>query len=368
MKLRTLRIQNVLAIRDATIEFDENGVHHIVGPNNVGKSALVSSINILYNNIPQIEVKEFLRDNTRTFKLEATFYDGSQVTLSRGATDYYSWVINGEEGRLDKTKGKVPDVLRRYFRLYTDTEKTKECINIRLPRDVLTFVDTTKIENDYLLQKALGTEEFLLATQKAEAKKREIVAEQKRLREYIGTEGDKLEVLETNLTSLKQVEVQLEELHQRIEEEYTVFTEIERVVQLAEQLATYDEQIRVITNGIDIERGEQLKQEIELLALTQQAIALHGESERNEQQMLKLQEELEVLGQVKGVVEDFVLVKNVQASAIAYQESQRAVQQQQEVVRQADEAYQQFMRDNKFCPIVMNSLDQRCPFGQDPVA
>lgn len=364
MKLRRLRIQNVLAIKDATIEFDENGVHHVIGRNNVGKSALLNALNILFNNIPQIEVKEFLRDDTVTFKIEADFYDGNQVTLSRGGTDYYRWVINGVEGRLDKTKGKVPDVLQRYYRLYTDMEKTKECLNIRLPRDVLTFVDTTKSENDFLLQKALRTEEFLLATQKAEAKKREITAEQKRLREYISKDGENIQALEQELIQLKEKENQLSEIQTRIEEEYVVYSEIERVVKLAEQLSSYDEQIRTVTNGIDIERGEQLKQEIELFELTKKTLQMQQAMEADTFKIEQLQREIASLAEVKEGLEMYVLTSAMQEKALAYLQVNHEVALQKQAIAQADEAYQNFMRENKFCPIVMNSLDQRCPFGQ----
>lgn len=363
MKLKTLRIRNLLAIKDATVEFDENGVFHIKGRNNVGKSALLKAINILWNNVNQIEVKEFLRDNTTTFVLDAEMHDGSTVKLSRGTTDYYVWNILGVEGRLDKTKGKVPEILHKYYNLYTDNERTHECLNVRLPRDILTFVDTTKTETYYLVQKALRTEEYILAAQKAEAKKREITNSQKQIKQFIERDQARITQAEGTLTELKTQQSQIEQGMATLEHEYAIFKEIEAIASTAQALSECDRQILEITNGIDIERGEQLKQEIEEFELIQTTINMMVEAGNRKAQILALRQEIEQAEELSALIQDFEEINAMRELTRQFVVSTQAVTQKKLEVEQAQKTHMDFMVENKFCPIVMGTLDQRCPFS-----
>lgn len=363
MKFRTIRIQNLLVIRDATLVFDENGVFHIVGRNNVGKSAALNAINILLNNVNQLEIKEFLRDDTATFTIEAEMYDGSTVKLSRGATDYYAWNVLGNEGRLDKTKGKVPEVLQNYFKLYTDNERTKECLNIRLPRDILTFVDTTKTETYYLVQKALRTEEYLLASQKAEAKKREITTEQKQVRTYIERDQERITQAEAHLMTLKTLQQEMDQQMLTIEHEYELYMALEQVALTAQAIHQCDEQIRQVTNGIDIERGEQLKHEIEEYEMIEHALNMMIHAGDTKNRILALRAEVAQADMLQTAIAEYIEIQAMKDATAQYVQSTRAVTAKQAEVEQAQKAHMDFMVVNKFCPIVMNSLDQRCPFS-----
>ena len=361
--MKKLRIKNFLAIKDATVEFDENGVYHIKGRNNVGKSALLKAINTLFNNVSQQEIKEFLRDGQSTFLLDSEMHDGSTVKLSRGATDYYAWNVNGVEGRLDKTKGKVPDALVRYYNLYTDTERTNECLNVRLPRDVLTFVDTSKMDSYYLVQKALRTEEYVLASQKVNAKKREITSSQKQIKEFITRDTKRITQTEAQLVELKTQQALMEQEMATLEQEYTIFMEIQSIAQTAQQISECDAQIRAITNGIDIERGEQLKQEIEEFELIQEVLNMLIEAGTRKNQIIQLRTEIDNASELRQMIQDLEEIVEMRQLTQNFVLSVNAVKEKKIEVEQAQKAHMDFMVENKFCPIVMNTLDQRCPFS-----
>lgn len=161
-------------------------MYHIKGDNNIGKSNLLKAIHTLVDNVSSRKVSKYLRDNEDTFYIEGEDFDGNVVRLSRGAEDYYSWKIDGVEGRVDKTAGKVPERVSTYFNFYRSadpSEVTKgkskgktEIVNIRPPRAKLLFVDTTDGDNYLLFQKAMGTGDYLNAlklgnSQKSEGRK-----------------------------------------------------------------------------------------------------------------------------------------------------------------------------------------------------
>src|SRR5690625_719867 len=155
MKIRKLTVKNFQSIKEITVTFDENGIFRFTGLNNVGKSAILKAMTIVMRNISNNQYKEFLRDETNSFEITVWDFSDNWVRLSRGAVDFYEWSIDGKSGRMDRTQGKVPLEVQGYFNLYEENEKTKACLNVRLPREVLLFVDTTPGDNAMMFQKAL---------------------------------------------------------------------------------------------------------------------------------------------------------------------------------------------------------------------
>lgn len=162
--LRRIHIENVQSVADLTLDFDKSGVYRLVGDNDVGKSAILRAINALFHNVNRSNYKEYISDWADTFVVEGWFYDGGYVKLSRGANDFYEWSIPESSNVLEKTDGKVPEELIKYFSLYTESDKSKLTLNFNLQGDVLPFVDTSASDNYWLTQKALGTNVLLNAS------------------------------------------------------------------------------------------------------------------------------------------------------------------------------------------------------------
>src|SRR5699024_5221978 len=204
MKIKSVEVINFQSIRKLKVEFDKKGVFRFKGLNNTGKSAFLKAITTLMRNVSNNNYKDFLRDGADTFQVKMKDFHGNWVKLSRGAEDFYEWEIGGRKDRVDKTKGKVPQELQKFFNLYVETEKTKECLNVRLPREVLLFIDTTAGDNAMMLQKALGTEEYMLGIKRVDRQGREINKEVKIIEKYLEKETEKLDGSKSELAVKKQ--------------------------------------------------------------------------------------------------------------------------------------------------------------------
>lgn len=211
MKIKRIRIQNFQSIKDITFNFDESGVYYFNGDNNIGKSSVLKAIRALFFNVNNLSYKDYIRDDEDSFSIALEDFDGNWVVLTRGASDFYKWKINGETGQLNRTSGKVPEELTKYFNLYRD-ENTKECANIRPPRAVLLGVDTSEGDNNLFLQKALNSSGFTKAYKQADSDKRSKMKELKMIETYIDrTENDIQNV------NIDEVELELQKI-QRYED------------------------------------------------------------------------------------------------------------------------------------------------------
>lgn len=212
MKIKSLRVINFQSIKDTTFHFDETGVFKMHGKNNIGKSAFAKTIEVLVKNASNNTYKDYLRDECTFFSVEYKGWDGARVKLSRGSVDFYEWDLGDDRvGRVDKTSGKVPQELEAYFNLYHEKEKTDEILNLRIEGSRMPFVETTAGESYFVLQKALGTEEFLLATKKAD--------------QYRAEESKGIKLIETYA---RQEEERLMEVSQQLAEESQKLQEVER--------------------------------------------------------------------------------------------------------------------------------------------
>lgn len=162
--IKKITIDDLQSVKNLELNFEKSGVFRLDGNNDIGKSAILRGISALFQNVSNRNYKEYISDWAESFVVTADFYDGSFVELSRGAVDYYEWSLPSGSGRADKTKGKVPDPVAEYFNLYSEQEKTNLVLNFNLPGDTLPFVDTSTLDNYWLMQKALGTEDFLIGT------------------------------------------------------------------------------------------------------------------------------------------------------------------------------------------------------------
>lgn len=238
MKIRKLHIENFQSIKDIEFNFESSGVNYYQGDNNIGKSSIIKAMNTLFFNASNQVYRSFIRDDEESFYISMTDFDNNVVELSRGKVDFYRWNINGVEGEFNRTSGKVPDELREYFNLYYD-EKSKECVNIRLPRAVLLGVDTSFSDNNYLLQKALKSEVYTLAYKKADSLKKSHKKEVDLLHKYYDSTKESIDKIE------------LEEDKNKIEE----IERFQRTIQAEyEKYEIYSHLDNLITETIDTKR------------------------------------------------------------------------------------------------------------------
>lgn len=285
-----MRIENVLAIADMTIHFPEIGVFHIEGANTIGKSTIVKAINANKRNVSNLKYKRLLRDNAKTFVVTIHTYDGSWVKLSRGEVDYYEWNILGEEGRMDKTDGKVPKIVERYYNLFLVEEKNKptECLNIRLNRTKLLFVDTTVGENYNMLQKATGTSLSLLAIKQGESLSKAKGKEMKLLYGYQEEAKDRLRVAEQEKEETVTRYEAVRELEQVIAKEYERHQGVEKIVQIGGEVSKLQGTITQLEKALAMQEYE----EMQGLYPKQQQVAKHIEEYRA---LVKTRKELKAL-------------------------------------------------------------------------
>lgn len=365
LKLKELTIKNVQSVKKVTIQFDENGVFHLVGANNVGKSTIVKSIRALFLNISDNQYKEMLRDDCDTFSVEGVMWSGDVLKLSRGATDYYQWSINGEEGRMDKTRGKLPSVVEKYVNMYVDIDKTKECLNIRLPRSVLPFVDMTPGENAHLLQKALGTDEFLKATKLAESKRREVAKEVKMVTGYKEREEEKLNRVQGQVSEEKIKLDKVEEYDKVLTAEYATYKAIEDVVLSAYEVQKLSEQVAKAKENLKEVNLKEIKKEIEDMKKMEDLLVIMKDMLVVNKEMKEIKAKIDAvnLEELKGAIDDFRVIEQTLEEAKTATRLKKQVMEAKELYVGADEELGDFMRENKFCPIVAKTINKKCPFS-----
>lgn len=450
MKLKSFRVRNFLSAKDITLTFSESGVFHLYGANNIGKSVLVKSLRALFLNLSNNQYKEFLRDECDTFVIEAETWSGDFIKLSRGASDYYEWTIDGVSGRLDKTGGKIPVVVEKFVNMYTDTEKTKECLNIRLPRSVLPFVDTTAGENYYLLQKALGTEDYILSIKLADKKKRVARDQISTVMDYKVKEDAKLALLD-GLVAEERVKLdRIEEYEQVLKAEYEVYTAIEDVVHLAQdvqrsmdevkraqgslqninldelrdelshikeiestlslmvEMVHLNNEIKELKGTVDLYDGDKIRLALEESKVAGETLTLMIDTEEVEKEIAVLTEKVNLYDSVtlraaleesKAAGETLMLLtdmEEVEDGLTALREkvtsyngdelrlalseykateetltnvrelnkAKKQVAESRVTYEESDKELGDFMRENKFCPIVAKTLNKVCPFTE----
>ncbi|MCC5876760.1 MAG: AAA family ATPase [Candidatus Sumerlaeia bacterium] len=90
--IRSIRLKNFMSHADTTLELAD-GLTVLVGPNNCGKSAVVSALNLL-STLPGREGGYMVRHGQKSCRVEVTLSDGQTVAWAR--TNSPSVEINGE--------------------------------------------------------------------------------------------------------------------------------------------------------------------------------------------------------------------------------------------------------------------------------
>lgn len=262
LRIKTLRVRNLQSMRDFTVSFDRKGVFKLDGNNNIGKSALTEAIRILAKNVPNNQYKFYLRDGCDHFIIDYVGWDDAKVTLSRGSVDFYEWELaDGTRGRSDKTSGKVPTELEKYFNLYHEKEKTNQVLNLRMKDDVIPFVGMTPGDNNFVLQKALGTEDYLLGLKAVQKTKSESAKEVKLLDVQLEQETERLQEVTARLTKKKRSLAEVERYEAVLIGEYAILEAVEDVQQAREGLAKETERLENLKSRVSdlpVAEGERL--------------------------------------------------------------------------------------------------------------
>ena len=275
-RLKKLRVRNLQSIKDLTVEFDKNGVFKLDGKNNIGKSTFTMAVYALTRNIPNNSYKFYLRDGCKFFVIDYEGWDGSTVTLSRGAVDYYEWNFpNGESGRADKTGGKVPTELEAYFNLYHEKEKTDEVLNLRMKDSIIPFVETTPGDNNFLFQKALGTEDFLLGLKHVEKQKSSESKEIKLLTVQVEQEEERLADITSSVALKTRALKEVSRYENVLKTEFGVLEKLEEVAQDMVELAQQEKELSNMQDrlrSLNMEEAETGIQDIKDLTSTRNAM------------------------------------------------------------------------------------------------
>lgn len=331
MKLKMLKIKNFQSAKNLEVEFEESGVFRFKGPNNVGKSVILKAISTLMRNVSNHSYKEFLRDEEDTFEIIGTDFKGNRVHLSRGAVDFYTWSIDGVEGREDRTGGKVPITLEKYFNLYIEKEKTNECLNIRLPDDLLLYVNTTGGDNAMMFQKALGTEEYMVAIKQVDSRARELKKEIQLVGKYLVQEDEKLKEAESGL---KQVENAVEEItryEEVLKEErdrYLLLTDME---QETREFAQLTKEVGESQAALDQLNMDGIEEDIEQYEDLTKIYGLYEENLYLREQIKRNNEKLEQCG-TDTIKVELELYKNIEEVVSVYEEVEKLENKLEETV------------------------------------
>jgi len=360
MKIKTVEIKNFQSLRDIKVDFEEKGVYRFKGLNNTGKSAFLKAITALMRNVSNNNYKDFLRDGEDTFQVRMTDFEGNWVTLSRGAVDFYEWEIGGHRERVDKTKGKVPQMLQRYFNLYEENEKTKECLNIRLPREVLLFIDTTAGDNAMMLQKALGTEEYMLGIKRVDRQGREINKEVTILEKYLDKETEKLDESKSELTLKRQKLDEIERYESTLKEEYETYKNISMLVQDTQDLGMQQRELREKKDILADLEFESVQSDLDVLQKVTGLVGKYEERKEKEQALKEKREQLnkieddDILGDLKTLetISDMIKV------ATKATRSKKIITQKREELKEKEREIQEFKEELGVCPFCGADMDE----------
>ena len=196
-KIVSLRIENFMSIKEATLEFDDSNIISLCGYNDSGKSAVTRLMEImLYDAYPTEQVK-FITDEEEYFKGVLTFDDGVVYTrykfidgrscweLTKGDKMLYTNRLqNGTFAAMDGN----PEPIEKYLGVVRD-EQTGEKLNVRRNSDKLFLIATTGGDNYKILNSVLKSEVLAQAT-------RNLTEDKNRLNNEVGELRTKNDVVQ----------------------------------------------------------------------------------------------------------------------------------------------------------------------------
>lgn len=258
--LDTLVIRNFQSIREMEINFI-SGINALNGPNEIGKSAIVKSMEMLFKNIPSIWVKHYRRKGTKSMYVEGRFSDGVVIAISRGNENYYRIKRADGSEEVFKVVSEVPAEIENYFNLYYEEGLNKkkndiELLNIRHPRDSLIGVTTSPAENFNLFQKAIKTEDMYNNLKKAESDFKAMTDRARDLQSDLASD-------EEALRGLPEVALDGDLIMSTLDSQKEILDQLDRAKEIMDELESYNGESAVLT--VDSEDIDKSMDELELL-------------------------------------------------------------------------------------------------------
>lgn len=305
--IKRVSIENFQSVANATFELEKGKVYaiHSVDPirrNNVGKSVVMSAMMLIANNINNLEKKYYIRDGEDTLRVRVEDFEGNIVEWARGEEDYYAWTINGKKGRVDKTKGKVPEEVADYFNFhfaFVNSLNKNVSLNMLTEEGRLYFVTTTDNDNYLLLKDLIGTDECVQALKKTKEKRSELESERKLFETRVEDLVYSAKLVEDEVVLNNKKEKKLKVLKQSTDT-------------LVEEIAEIEELIASISKYL-IKRNELAKSNVAELSTKRMEATLMLKGLRELKRVLGVQEQLEeVLASKEGLGVDTETLSNLE--------------------------------------------------------
>lgn len=262
-KIKRIEIENFMSIEKGILEFDEKGIVSICGYNNVGKSAITRSIEVMLYNSDSSDQVKYIKDEEDYFRLKWLFEDGVELErykyrngasvweLSRGGEVLYN---NRLDTRVASTGGEVPEVIKTYLGVIID-EHTGEELNVRRNTDKLFLINTTGGDNYKILNSILKSDVLAEASMQVTKDKNK---KQKELEVLEIKKGSVEEELQNLRVLPEEKELRLEREIEKLEDQSERLGEIEGVKgskRRYEEIKVYDK-----LEEVEIKRLEKVEQ------------------------------------------------------------------------------------------------------------
>lgn len=169
--IETIALRNFRKVREASIDFTKSPIVTVIGPNNVGKSAISFAVRAIGSNIQMKKHKRYIRSKQNEW--EVLFVTRSAMVHRIKSQTGQKMMIYARkpDGKtetvfsIDKMDGSsMPPEVDKIVGFCIEAE-TKQLLNVRTYQDQLIFVDTPTSTNYKVVYSALKVESLYKASQ-----------------------------------------------------------------------------------------------------------------------------------------------------------------------------------------------------------
>lgn len=188
-KLVCMEITNFMSVGYAKIEFDGCNIVSLCGYNNVGKSALTRSAEIMLYNAYSTDQAKFIKDGADYWKVSWSFDDGVKVDRYKHLDGKSVWemskdgveIFTNKVGTSVASMQDIPEVIANYLGVVKD-EHTGEQLNVRRNTDRLFLINTTGGDNYKILNSILKSDVLAEASKSLNEDKNKLQSKMQGLR------------------------------------------------------------------------------------------------------------------------------------------------------------------------------------------
>jgi DNA repair ATPase RecN len=251
-----IHIINFQSIEDVSFEIPEKSFTCIVGPSNIGKSAIRRALEcLMYNNSDA----SFIRNGAKSCSIEVTFGDGSVIKWYRDKKTA-GYIIDGDD--FTKLAGSVPDLLidKGYKELIINKDKYQVQIasqfnNIFLLNETGGKV-TEVLSNLGNLNRIIKSNkscqtDLKVNKNRLSVRREDIISAKEKLKSYKGLDDQKqlVSVLKTHLKEIRETKNKLYTI-KKIETSLNKSVDIVRILRPAKDIdvTSFDLDLNKVTN------------------------------------------------------------------------------------------------------------------------